>query len=352
MAAFSLPAGLPETVKAVLQPDIQTTDLVLTTIPLPKPTHPDDVLVRVHASAPCNGELLWAKNYPAMIPAGKLAVVGQDMAGTVVAAPAASGFTAGDEVFCRIDASRPGSASEYTLARASELARKPRTLGWVDAASVPLSALTAWQAVFEQGSLEAAGLRGDAAARQRNGAKRVLVTGASGSVGRWAVQLAALAGAGAVVALAGAAQGPGADAVRALGATEVVSYRETTLADWVAVDRAARECDLVVDMVGGSTLAGCWSVAKAGSGELISVNTPPDMVKPEALGSKTLGKSLFFIVSPRGSDLAQIAELIDAGKLKPAVDRAYAMEDFAAAFDRVESGKAQGKVIIKISDEA
>lgn len=343
MAVITVPADLPKKIKTILQPNIQTTELILTETPFPVPSHPDDVLVHVRAAAPCNGELLWAKNFSGMIPADKLPVPCQDLAATVVAAPAGSAFAAGDDVFCRIDASRPGCAREYTLARVQELAHKPKSLSWVDAAAVPLSSLTAWQALFVQGTLDAGGLTGGDAAREHNRRQRVLVTGAAGGVGSWAVQLAALAGAGAVVAVCGSDKEA---TVRELGATEVVNYHETTISDWVAAD-ASRQVDLVIDVIGGKTLAGCWDAVKGG-GALISVNTPPDMVKPAGV-NKELSKSLFFVVDPSGKNLEEVAALVEAGKVKPLVDSVWAMEDFKKAFERLESGHVKGKVIIEIS---
>ncbi|KAL2128653.1 hypothetical protein VTI74DRAFT_8899 [Chaetomium olivicolor] len=339
--------ALPPTMKTLLQPSYLSTTLVATTSPLPTPTHPDDVLVRVHACAPCAGELLWARDFPDVIPADKLMVPCQDMAGIVVSAPPSSGFVAGDRVYCRIEAARAGAAREYALPRASELARVPEGMGWVEAAATPLSALTAWQALFVQGTLDVRGLKGDEEARERNGEKRVLVTGAAGGVGSWVVQLAKLAGAKAVVAVCG----PGKEeAVRALGATEVVNYREQSIDEWVAADAEKREVDLVVEMVGGKTLAGCWAAVKDG-GAMVCINTPPEYGKPEGI-KKQLSKGLFFIVEPLGSNLEEISELIMAGKVQPTVDSVWEWDDFERAFERLESGHANGKVIIKVSNEA
>ncbi|RYP29798.1 hypothetical protein DL767_006539 [Monosporascus sp. MG133] len=346
MASITLPAGLPEKVKTILQPDIRTTKLILTETPFPRPLDPDDVLVRVHATAPCNGELMWAQMEPKLIPDNKLPVPCQDLAGTVVSAQLDSGFAVGDDVFCRIDATRPGAGREYTIAKKRELAHKPKSLSWVDAAATPLSSLTAWQALFVHGTLDAAGIHGDAAAREQNGKQRVLITGAGGSVGGWAVQLAALAGAGVVVAVCG----PDKEAaVKQLGATEALNYRETSVREWATTD-AGRQVDLVVDCIGGETLAGCWIPVREG-GVMISVNTPPDMVKPAGLNKK-LAKSLFFIVDPYGKNLKEIATLIEAGKVKPLVDSVWEMNDFQKAFERLEEGHAKGKIIIKISPEA
>ncbi|GAB1320891.1 Enoyl reductase (ER) domain-containing protein [Madurella fahalii] len=338
---------LPQTMKTLLQASLTTTEVISTTAPVPTPSHPDDVLVRVHAAAPCAGELTWGMNFPEAVPAGKELVPCQDMAGTVVSAPADSGFAAGDRVYCRISAERPGAARDYALPRASELAKIPPSLNWIEAAATPLSALTAWQALFVQGTLDAAAIEGDAAARERNGAVRVLVTGAAGGVGSWVVQLAALAGAKAVVAVCG----PGKlEAVRELGATEVVNYRETSLEEWVAVDPAARECDLIIEMVGGKTLAGCWAAVRSG-GAMICINTPPEYGKPAGL-DKTLSKGLFFIVEPLGTNLAKIGELIEAGRLRPTIDSVWEFADYKKAFERLDSGHAKGKIIIKVSDEA
>ena len=339
--------ALPDTMKTLLQASRKTTEVISTTGPLPTPTHPDDVLVRVHATAPCAGELLWAVNFPDSVPIEKVMVPCQDMAGTVVTAPAGSGFAAGDRVYCRIDAGRAGAARDYALPRASELAKIPPSLGWIEAAATPLSALTAWQALFVQGTLDAKGIKGDAAARASNGKLRVLVTGAAGGVGSWVVQLAALSGAKAVVAVCG---GDKEEAVRKLGATEVIDYTKTSIEEWTAVDPASREVDLVIEMVGGKTLTGCWAAVKEG-GAMITINTPPEHGKPEGM-KKELAKGLFFIVKPLGSNLAEIGELIEAGHVRPVVDSVWEFADFKKAFARLESGHAKGKIIIKVSDEA
>ncbi|KAK4153519.1 zinc-binding dehydrogenase-domain-containing protein [Chaetomidium leptoderma] len=326
--------ALPQTMKTLLQASRTTTEVISATAPLPTPSHPEDVLVRVHATAPCAGELLWAVNFPDSVPPEKIMVPCQDMAGTVVTAPASSGFASGDRVYCRIDAGRAGAARDYALARVGELAKVPSNLGWIEAAAAPLSALTAWQALFVQGTLDAEGIKGDAAAREKNGKVRVL--------------LAALAGAQAVVAVCGRGK---EEAVRQLGATEVVDYTKTSIEEWVmAGDSAAREVDLVIEMVGGTTLMGCWAAVKEG-GTMITINTPPEYGKPEGM-KKELAKALFFIVKPLGSNLAEISELVEAGRVRPTVDSVWEFADYKKAFERLESGHAKGKVIIKVSDEA
>lgn len=339
-------SALPKTMRQLLQPSIHSPHLILTTAPVPVPTAPSDVLVRVHTCSPCAGELLWAAAFPDSVPASKEMVPCQDLAGTVVAAPPASPFRPGDRVFCRVSAGRAGTAREYALAKVEELALIPEGLGWVEAAATPLSALTAWQALFAEGALEVGGLQGDGGARGRNGRKRVLVTGAAGGVGSWVVQLASLAGAGAVVAVCGKGKG---DAVRKLGATEVVDYTKTSIEEWAAADPGKREVDLVIDVVGGKTLAGCWRAVCEG-GAIISVNTPPDMVKPADL-EKKVEKSAFFIVEPLGSNLAQVGELIQAGKVGPVVDSVWEFDEYEKAFEKLEGGHAQGKIVIRVGGE-
>ena len=134
-----------------------------------------------------------------------------------------------------------------------------------------------------------------------------------------------------------------------LGATEVVDYTRTSVEEWVAGDAAGREADLVVDVVGGKTLAGCWRAVKEG-GALVSVNTPPDTVRPAGL-EKRVGRSLFFIVEPLGSNLAEVAELIAAGKVRPTVDSVWKFEEFEKAFQRLDGGHASGKIVIKIAED-
>lgn len=337
-------ASLPKTMRTILQPDRNSSHLIKETVPVPTPTHPQDVLIKVAATAPCLGELWWARDFPSSVSADKEPVPGQDLAGTVVTAPSSSAFSPGDEVFARIDASRPGAAREYALARESELALRPKGLSWVETAATPLSALTAWQCVFVRGNLEAEAVIGDEGAKRRNGEKRVLITAAGGSVGGWAVQFASAAGAGAVVAVN---SGSKEQFVRNLGATEVVDYTKVTVDAWAAENPVDREVDLVVDCIGGPTMKNLWHALRNG-GTFVSITMPPDMVKPEGY-TKTPADSVFFIVEPLGSQLADIARLIDAGGFKPLVDSVMVFEEFQQAFDKVESRRTSGKVVIKVS---
>jgi NADPH:quinone reductase-like Zn-dependent oxidoreductase len=356
-------SNLPKVMRAVLQPDTTSHKLIMaTTQPVPTPKHPEDVLVKVHATSPCLGELDWALWAPDFIGDDKTPIPGQDVTGTVVQSNSGS-FHPGDAVYCRITANRPGGAAEYTLARATELALKPRTLSWADAAATPLSALTAYQALFEQGTLSTDGLPGAGgstedneekkkkkrdAARARNAAQRILITAAAGSVGGWAVQLARLAGAGSIVAVCGSDNS--AAAARALGATEIVDYTASGgVSAWAAASPAAREVDLVVDCAGGETLAGCWGAVRAG-GTLVSICQSPDEVRPADVGAeKREGvRTLWFVVESRGRDLDIISRLLELGGCRPLVDSVVGFDDFERAWDKVEGRHAKGKVVVLV----
>lgn len=234
-----------------------------------------------------------------------------------------------------------GNLREYSIARLSQLAHKPKNVDWVVAGATPLSSLTAWQGIFDRGVLDPKGIFGDAEAKKRNSKLNVLITGASGVVGSWAVQLAALAGAGDVVAYAG---GSSAEYVRGLGATEVLDYKTVSLQEWV---KNREPVDAVLDCVGGSTLESCWYAVKDG-GVLLSVAGNPVACKPGGM-EKTLKTAEWFLVEPKGSQLALIARLLEEGKCSTLVDSAVELEDFQAAFDKVEERKARGKVVIKVA---
>ncbi|KAJ6789366.1 hypothetical protein PWT90_00919 [Aphanocladium album] len=342
-------SSLPSTMKVVHQPDPQSINLVLEDGPLPKLVHPEDCLVRIYTASPCLGELHWEAWFPALFNPGRERVPCTEAAGVIVQAPAQQDhatrvFKEGDEVFFRLGAGLTGNLREYSIARVSQLALKPKSLGWVEAGATPLSALTAWQGVFDQGALDPDGLFGDAAARQKNANLRVLVTGASGVVGSWAIQLAALAGAGGVVAYAG---GSSAEYVKSLGATDVIDYKQTTLEQWVAQDPEKRSVDAILDCVGGATLSSCWHVVKEG-GILLSVATDPTKDKPEGM-TKNLATAKWFLVEPKGSQLDLVAKLIEEGKCVTKVDSAVELEDFNTAFDKVEQKTAKGKVVIKVA---
>ncbi|KAI9774042.1 MAG: hypothetical protein M1839_001927 [Geoglossum umbratile] len=338
---------LNQTFRTLLQPDANSKTLTLTHLPPPTPApSSDEHLIRIHATAPCNGELLWAANFAAVVnPTGnKLLVPCFDLSGVVVSAPPNSPFPPETEVYTRTNAVRPGNAREYSIALTSELARKPKSLDWVRAASVPLSALTALQALFEHGGLADWKVEKEERER-RNGAKRVLVTAASGAVGMWMLQLAKAAGVRDLVALCGTSN---VESVKSLGATEVVDYKTTNLREWVKQDEQGRKVDLAIDCVGGKTLEQCWDCVKDGAA-LLSISDSPEQRKPADCKAKDV-KNYFFIMDPVGEQLSVVTDLLDKGICKPVVDSVWDLEQYEEAFKKLESGRARGKIILKIRD--
>ncbi|KAF1814704.1 NAD(P)-binding protein [Eremomyces bilateralis CBS 781.70] len=331
--------SLPTTIRAVLQPDIQSTDLILTSLPFQsaKP-NTDEHVIKVHATAPCAGELLWGKNFPdSVLKPGKILVPCYDLSGEVITAPPNSPFPPGTEIYTRTPAHITGNAREYTVAKTAELAAKPANLSWEEAASIPLSTFTAYQALFEHGELKL-GWK-DAAGRAENAKKRVLITAGAGGVGVIAVQLARAAGVGSVIAITGTSN---VEFVKSLGATEVIDYRKTSLGEWA---RAQPKVDLVFDMLGGQTLADAWTAVREG-GILLGIREPPEMRKPSGVAEGI--RDSFFIMESKGEQLAELAPVIESGDLKPVVDSVFPLEEFKEAFAKVEGGHSRGKVIIKI----
>ena len=338
--------SLPSTVRAVLQPDVQSTDLKLTELPLQLAREgTEEHLIKVYATAPCAGELLWAKNFPQVMDKDRVAVPCNDLSGIVITAPPTSPFQPGTKIYTRTVAGRTGNARDYTIALTSELAVMPKTTSWEEAASVPLSAFTAYQQLFEHGGLRTPWKDADpAAAKAENAQKRVLITAAAGGVGVWTVQLARAAGVKEIIALVGP---DNVDFIKTLGATETINYKEQSLGAWAAVP-GQKKADLVIDMLGKQTLADCWFAVRDG-GVLLGINEPPEMRKPKENAPKDV-RNTFFIMSADGWQLKEIADLIDNGECKPVVDSIWKLEEFKDAFAKLASGHARGKVIIKVAE--
>jgi NADPH:quinone reductase-like Zn-dependent oxidoreductase len=335
-------SNVPRQQKAILF-DTGTNTLSYTaTAQVPSSEH--EHVIKVHSTAITNGELTWASfvNWPTVhIPC-------YDVSGTVVSEVPGSPFKVGDAVFGRVHAAREGTAREYATILPQEAALVPKSLRMVDAAAIPMSALTAWQAVFEKGLLtgtcaaesvprvtDAGAVQGAELAR----GKRVLVLGAAGGVGIMAVQFARLAGA----FVAGTASPRNTEFVRELG-VEVVDYTKTSLKEWVGGEEG-KKFDLVFDCVGGSAMLDGWNAVKE-HGTYISV--VPGFREPE--GGKPVGvRNEWFVMDSRGSELAAIGRLIEKGLVKGWVDSVWRMEEFEKAFAKTATGHARGKVVIKVA---
>jgi NADPH:quinone reductase-like Zn-dependent oxidoreductase len=322
---------LPSTVRALLQADPTSKTITLVERPLPKPnSDKGEHLIRVYAAAPCAGELLWPSFGD--IP-GKEIITCDDVAGVVVSAPEGSPFKVGDEVYARTSYYRPGCARDYAIVTTDELAGRPRKLSWAESSAVPLAAETAWQALFKHagvGNFDSPNWKG----------KRILVTGASGGVGTWVVQIASQTGAEVV----GTCGPDNLDHVQALGAKQALNYRSLKIAEWG--QNPVNKVDVIIDCVGGKSLEDAWWCLRD-NGVIISINQPPEGKRPAGFAGSNV-KDLFFIMEPSGADLAEITKLIDKGKCRPIVDSVWPLEQFQNAYERLDSGHARGKVVFDL----
>ncbi|MFF0411114.1 NAD(P)-dependent alcohol dehydrogenase [Kitasatospora sp. NPDC004745] len=294
---------------------------------------PGEVLVRVRASSVDRGtwHLMAGLPYAVRPVSGlrrpKLANPGRTIAGVVAAVgPGVSGFAPGDEVY----GTAPAAFAEYAVARPDRIATKPAGLSFEEAATVPISALTALQAVRDRGQVQEG--------------RHVLITGASGGVGTFAVQLAHALGAH-VTAVAST---PKLDAVRALGADHVIDHtREDFLAD-------PRRYDVIVDIAGNRSLRDLRR-ALSTRGRLVITGGETEgrwlggtdrQLRAQALSPFTRQTLGTFIASEHADGLRDLTALIDAGTLSPVVDRVYPLAEAAAAVRHLLHGRAVGKVAI------
>ncbi|KFY82113.1 hypothetical protein V500_10821 [Pseudogymnoascus sp. VKM F-4518 (FW-2643)] len=333
--ASTVAMAIPKVQKAIIQPDVQSTDVILVTdhpVPTPKPSSTEH-LIRVHTTAITNGELLWEKNFPipAEFSATKIMVPCNDVTGTVITAPESSPFQPGTEVYARSNYYRTGCAREYSILLTEEMAKRPQRLTWAESATVPMSAETAWQALFVQAGLEpkAGSAKG----------KRIFITAASGAVGTWIVQLAKWAGAEVI----GTCGPNNVEWVESLKADTVLDYTKTNVKEWAGVE--GNKVDLVIDCFGGKSLEDAWWVVKDGA-TLISIYQPPEQKKPAGVEGNIT--NFFFIMESKGDQLQKVTELIDSGFGKVALDSSFPIDQFQEAFAKLKSGKTKGKVVIDL----
>jgi NADPH:quinone reductase-like Zn-dependent oxidoreductase len=279
-----------------------------------------DVLLKVRAASFIPTELDWSSTWvdragnarPAPIPA-------HEVSGVVAALGyGTTGFAVGDEVYGLTDWYRDGAAAGYVAVEARNLAPKPHSLDHERAAAVPLAALTAWQALFDHGGLSAG--------------QSVLIHGAGGGVGVFAVQLARSAGARVIATGRAWAE----DLVGELGADEFVDI------DHRGFEDVAGEVDVVFDLVGGEIRERSWAVVKPG-GVLVSVVSPPEEAgRPGARG-------VFFVVEPDRAALAELARRIDAGELRSIVGEVFPLEHGREAFEAKRRSGVPGKVVLQVA---
>jgi NADPH:quinone reductase-like Zn-dependent oxidoreductase len=291
--------------------------------PRPQPAK-GEVLIRVHATSvnPIDWKVRagYMKDF---LPHSFPLILGWDVSGLVEEVgsnPATAGrFKKGDEVYSLPDHTRNGAYAEYMVVRESEVALKPNALHHIRAAAVPLAALTAWQALFDTAQLQPE--------------QRVLIHGAAGGVGHFAVQLAKWKGA----YIIGTASVKNHEMLYELGADELIDYTKQRF------EHVARNIDVVLDTIGGETQERSWQVLNKG-GTLVSLVQAPSENKAKEHSVRGIRLS----AGPNGQELAEIAKIIDAGKLAPVIDRILPLSEARRAHQLSQSGHTHGKIVLRV----
>ena len=282
-----------------------------------------DALVRVHAAAITPTELTWNSTWTDAHGKDRRPIVPSfEVSGKVErVAPDVRDLAEGDTVYGLLNFWRDGAAAEYAAVRAADLAPKPRSLNHVQAAAVPLSGLTAWQALFDHARLS----RGD----------RVLIHGAAGGVGSFAVQFAHWRGAE-VIATASKRHD---EFLTGLGADKVLDYSS------VRFEEAVGDMDAVLDTVGGDTLERSWGVLRE-HGILVTIAGDA----PEDKAAKYDVRAASILVQPNRDQLIQIGQLIDASTIRPIVAAVFPLSDAREAFEQGLAGHNRGKIVLRVVD--
>ncbi|OJI98875.1 hypothetical protein ASPVEDRAFT_485454 [Aspergillus versicolor CBS 583.65] len=316
--------------------------LHLDTIPVPKPSKVGELLIKVKASTIIRDTLTWPETY-----SHEYTIPGNDLAGTVVEVFGEnSKFKPGDDVFGMLAADRPGAWAEYAIATESEVSLKPAKLTWEDAAALPLSGMTACEALFVHAGVPVPGK--DVAVKNSkssatSGSKKVLITGAGGAVGAYIVQLARLAGLH--VTGATSSNERNAEFLRGLGADDTIEYA-------VLQTKEQKEAyDIIIDTVGGQPLVDAWACIKA-DGALVTVDSSSFNFLEEHTkrGIRREGiKALFFIIEGGPASLNALAEFADLGLLRVFVLDSYPLAKAREAYDRANGRlTGRGKIILSV----
>ncbi len=315
-------------------------------LPRPEPG-PGELLVRVRAAGvnPLDDKIRDGA-VKVLLPFSFPLILGTDLAGDVEAVgPGVTRFTVGDAVYSRLDDERIGAFAEYALVRESAAARKPVRLDYVQAASLPLVGLTAWQALIDLAQLRAG--------------QNVLIHAGSGGVGTFAIQLAKHLGA----RVATTASARNHTLVKSLGADVVIDYRTDRF------ETVVKDEDVVLDTQGGDTLLRSFEAVKPG-GIVISIGGRPDAKfarawglslplvwllgflnrKVDRLARQRRARFEFLFMHPSGEQLERIAALVDRGVIEPVLDKIYSLDAAAEAITYVKSGRTVGKVVIRVAD--
>ena len=305
----------------------------------------DEVLVEVHAASVNQlDSKIRDGEFKLILPYRLPTILGHDVAGVVVKVGArARQFKVGDEVYARADDFRIGSFAEFVPVKQTSLALKPKNLTMEEAASIPLVGLTGWQALIEKANLKKG--------------QKVFIQAGSGGVGTFAIQLAKHLGA----TVATTTSSTNVALVKSLGADVVMDYKTQDFED------VLHDYHVVLNSQDGKTLEKSLRVLKGG-GKLISISGPPDpefgkevaaprFVKlvvrllSSGIRRRARGRGIdyaFLFMKANGTQLQEITRLIEAGAIRPVIDRVFPFESTNEALSYVEAGHAKGKVVIKV----
>jgi NADPH:quinone reductase-like Zn-dependent oxidoreductase len=300
--------------------------------PLPKPKE-DELLIRVHAASvnPADWQIRSGRRSKLKKPFSL--ILGFDVSGVVEAVGKnVNNFQIGEPVYGWVDVRNGGSYAEYVTALFSNIARKPKSLDHIQAATLPVVALTAWQALFEAGELSAG--------------QKVLIHAAAGGVGHIAVQLAKWKGAYVI----GTASGRNESFLRKIGLDEFINYKTTRF------ENSTRDIDVVLESVNrdiaveyypGETMDRSWSVLKKG-GVLVSICTTPSREIAAKYGVRAM-----YTHTPevKSTVLTDIAKLVDAGDVKPFIDTVFPLKEARKAHKVSQKGHTRGKIVLQIINE-
>jgi NADPH:quinone reductase-like Zn-dependent oxidoreductase len=305
-----------ERIHAFGGPDV----LRLEEVQTPQPG-PGELLVRVHAAGvnPADWKMREGKYGHPQLPS----ILGRDFSGVIESlGPDVKMFRVGESVFgCA--AEKSGSYAEFAIAPVSQVAEKPDGLDHVQAAALPIAALTAWQALFDRAQLQAG--------------QRILIHAAAGGVGTFAVQLAKWKGAYVI----GTASAQHLNFVHRLGADEVIDYQASRF------EEVAGPVDVVLDAIAGDTQERSWRVLKPG-GILVSLLQPPSEQAAAAAGARG---ALLRFDSSRSDELARIGDLVAAGRIKVIIEKVLPLSEAAKAHQLSQAGHAVGKIVLRVSQD-
>jgi alcohol dehydrogenase len=311
------------------------------------PVGDSDALVEIYAASlnPIDfkirdGKLKFLRSYSFPL------ILGHDLAGVVSAVGSkVTRYKKGDKVYSRPGNNRTGSLAQFIAIDENELAPMPNNITFAEAASIPLVGLTSWQALLDIAEMK----RGD----------RVFIQAGAGGVGTFAIQLAKHFGAHVITTTSSR----NTDFVRSLGADEVIDYKTQKF------EEVLKDIDIVFDTLGGEALYNSFKIIRP-HGWVVSISGDPDQRlaedmqlgffkrevlrfvgrKANKLAAKANANYRFIFMKPSGSQLAQIAQLIEDGKIKPIVDKEFSFEDSQKAVDYLELGHSRGKIVIKIRE--